>query len=478
MNINKIIYIFATLFLGLSLTSCLGESEEITISKKTILTSCSFGSDINVYTSNFVKNANGELVEVKDTTTYEASDFPFIIDQINNTIYTKDSLPVGSDISKMPITISSAGAYATRLVKDSNGNEVDTVWTSTDSLNLNNPVRLKIYASDETTTRIYTLTVKVHKVDPDSLVWNKISNSFSGGKVTELQRSIVLGENIITYAKTANGIKAYVTDYTDINRSSVENDIKIASTPDIESVYSYNNIAYITSEDGKIFFSYDGINWNEYESDGNVKAIVGKITVKENNNNTERLIVITEGLEGKMFRAIQNGKWLTEQAEVPDGFPVNNFCGFENKLTTNSRYRLNIMGREDENNAINDTLSFAWFTNDGLNWTKMLGASVYNLPKMTNPTYLYYNNQTIAFGTGPKEKFNNLYSSVEYGLVWNKNTRKVMLPYDFEGRESYSATVTPDNYIWIFWSKTGSTNDEVWRGRINELGFIQNNSQM
>lgn len=476
MNINKIIYFLSFLITSLTMSSCLGEPEEIILSTKTLMTSCSLGSDIKAYTSCLVKNDKGELVEVKDTTTYSASDYPFIIDQLNNMVYTKDSLPVGSDISKMPITITSAGAYATRLVKDSNGNEVDTVWTSTDSLNLNNPVRIKIYASDEITTRIYTIKVNVHKVDPESLTWNRVNGSFSGGKVTGLQRSIILGNNIITYSKVNNETKAYITDFTSAQPVSREESVNISSEPNIESVHTFNGVAFMTTADGKMLNSNDGINWTEHTSDKNIKTIVGNITVSKNEN---RMIVIAEENGKKVFRILKkDGHWTDNTADVPDDFPVDNFCGFENKLSTSSNYRLNIMGREADNYEENDTTSFAWFTNDGMKWTKMLGSSVYNLPKLTIPTYLYYDNSTIAFGFGPKEKFNNIFSSVEYGLVWKPNTSKVMLPYDFEDREYYSAVVTPDNYIWIFWSKTGSSGDEVWRGRINKLGFTKNTSLM
>ena len=76
MSFNKIVYFFSVLLAGTVLTSCLGEPEEITPSTRTIITSCTFGSDITAYTSNIVRNDKGEQVEVKDTTTYSASSYP------------------------------------------------------------------------------------------------------------------------------------------------------------------------------------------------------------------------------------------------------------------------------------------------------------------------------------------------------------------------------------------------------------------
>lgn len=163
--------------------------------------------------------------------------------------------------------------------------------------------------------------------------------------------------------------------------------------------------------------------------------------------------------------------WTTEKSDVPDAFPVDNFSGFENRLSTSSSHRMNIMGQEDENNALNDTVSFAWFTSDGLTWTELEGISTKTLPKMQTMAYIYYNGLTYSFGFGPKENFDNLYKSEEYGLVWKKCERKTLLPYEFKGRTDFSYVVTPDNFIWIFWSKAGGTNDEIWKGRINKLGF-------
>lgn len=468
MSISKIIYILSIILFSTTFVSCLGEPEEIQTSSRNLITSCSFGSNITAYTSNMVRNDDGELVEVKDTTTYSSSDYTFVIDQLNSLIYTKDSLPVGSYIKKMPITLSSAGAYATRLVKDSKGNEVDTVWTSEDSLDLTLPVRFKVYASD-LTTRIYTLKVNVHTVDPDSLVWNKFGDSFSGGKATGIQRSIVFNDQIITYAETADGIKAYFTNYKSAQPSSTERSLSGIENANIESVYVFNGNAYMTTSDKKIFRSADGENWEEVVSDTSIITIVGAMTM---NSNSKKLILIGEEDGKRIFRTMDSNGWTEEKADVPSAFPADNFNGFENKLTTNSRYRFNVMGREDETTALNDTVSYSWFTTDGLKWTEMLGISTKVLPKMKNPTYLYYNGQTIAFGYGPEEKFNSIYSSEEYGLVWEETTSKIMLPYDFEGRENYSSVVTPDNYIWIFWSKNGTVHsDEVWKGRVNKLGF-------
>lgn len=469
MRINKIVYLFAILSAGLTLTSCLGEPEEVEPTAKTLITSCSLNSNITAYTSNMVKNSKGEMVEVKDTTVYASSDYPLTIDQISNVIYNRDSLPVGSDLRKMPITLNSAGAYATRLIKDKDGNEVDTVWSSTDSLDLTKPVKLKVYAGDLVTTRVYTIKINVHTVDPDSLVWNKFSNSFSGGAVTGSQRALIHGDKIIVYADVNSQPVAYVNTWASPSAEWTKTELVNAQNADILSAYVYGGNVLMRTNDGKMLKSADGINWEAAGLEGNVSAIVGEITYEGHN----RLIAISDVDGKKVFRVSEDGQnWLDNTAPVPAGFPETNFKGFQKKLSTTSKYyRLNVMGRESETAALNDTISYAWFTNDGLDWAEMETVSIYHMPKMINPTYIYYNDLTMAFGYGPEEKFNNMYVSEEYGLVWKPREKKLRLSYDFEGRMEYSAVVAPDNYIWIFWSKGSNCNDEVWRGRVNKLGF-------
>lgn len=67
-----------------------------------------------------------------------------------------------------------------------------------------------------------------------------------------------------------------------------------------------------------------------------------------------------------------------------------------------------------------------------------------------------------------------MYESVDGGISWHPRTDKVMLPEEFLGRTSkFSYLIDDDNFIWIFWSPSAQTGNktEVWKGKINRLGF-------
>ena len=98
-------------------------------------------------------------------------------------------------------------------------------------------------------------------------------------------------------------------------------------------------------------------------------------------------------------------------------------------------------------------------------------------PNFENPSMIHYNNQLYAFGgpiQGLKESkaFSHLYTSMDNGITWKKITELVMFPEEFsqlyqKANGNYSFVIDQDNFLWIMWSETG----EVWRGRINKLGF-------
>jgi len=52
--------------------------------------------------------------------------------------------------------------------------------------------------------------------------------------------------------------------------------------------------------------------------------------------------------------------------------------------------------------------------------------------------------------------------------------RKLQLPTEFVARGDASAAVTSDGYLLLVGgrtSRTGAMMDELWRGRINRLGY-------
>lgn len=473
MNINRMVQAAAIALPVLLMTSCLGSDDVLEPSRLNMVTSCEFGADVVAYTTAMVRDADGQMVEVHDTTTYSASDFTFTIDQTARLIYLRDSLPYGSRVDKMPITIHSAGAYGTRLVDDGNGGEEEVLWSSTDSLDLREPVRIRVYASDEVTSRTYTIKVDVHSVDPDSLVWGRVADSFSAGAAVGDMRTVVAGDRLVTLAVTADGSRAaYINNWRDPapawTAAALTGD---AADALVGSAQVLDGRVLMATASGRVVASADGQTWTVTGLDGDVQTLVGTITV----GGVTQMVAIVDDGGTRRFRLTADGEaWTGAEGDVPTAFPADFFTGFETLLATSgTRHRLCVMGAEDPATALNDTTSFAWFTLDGTEWASMEGASTLRLPKLARPTMLSYAGQTLAFGTGDTEMLSRIFTSEDYGLVWRTSSRKVCMAYDFEGRTHYSAAVDGDGWIWMFFGNADGRGDAVWRGRVNRLGFAQ-----
>ena len=92
-------------------------------------------------------------------------------------------------------------------------------------------------------------------------------------------------------------------------------------------------------------------------------------------------------------------------------------------------------------------------------------------PRLNHFNLLEYDDKCIAFGgasaDGKQKALDGIYVSQDYGITWRPST-EIHMPIELEGIEGcIASTVDTNNYIWII------TNAQVWRGRLNRLGFAQ-----
>ena len=156
----RVLNIIACLFVSACvITSCLSDDIVYETDYNASITTFSFDSIVTYYPS--------VTEEGKDTTlsTYVlGSNYPFVIDQIKRRIYNADSLPKGTDVSKVVVNIGSDGYYI--FVE---AGENDSIWESTDSLDFTQPIRFKVLSAMNTFGDEYTAEIYVHQQDPDQV---------------------------------------------------------------------------------------------------------------------------------------------------------------------------------------------------------------------------------------------------------------------------------------------------------------------
>lgn len=461
----KFLPLIAVFFAATSImTSCLdNDVDQITYTSETSITGFSLGT---LHIDRVGKDKDGKDSAYVDT--LNCSDYPFTIDQINRTITNKDSLPVGTHIDKV---ITSITYDAGMLAYKPKGSDHDTIWTSTDSIDFTDPVEFKVYAYSGVEGKPYTITINVHKQEPDTISWKKFDNNpFSAGSLSE-QKAVYANGKVYVFGKNGNGTHI---EYSDVANDNPTSWTPVASTPANIDTYSATVCA------GYIYF-LAGTDKQLYKLNANSNEITSVGT------ETFEMLIGGNDIKSELY-AVKGGKSgiYKENTWTEDTNPFTQFKAgkpfFSN--TTTASYNSNITSTValcyNQGTTANDTtaLVFNRMSSDN-KWEERI--QNLPLPKLENVTMIYYDEKLYAFGGGYKEikPFSQFYCSTDNGLCWRPVTECMAFPSEFSElytahNKNYSCTVTPKlengtsrgNFIWIVWE-----DGSISRGRINRLGF-------
>lgn len=471
----KFLPLIAVLFAATSImTSCLdNDVDQITYTSETSITGFSLGT---LHIDRVGKDKNGLDSPYVDT--LDCSNYPFTIDQINRTITNKDSLPVGTYIDKVITNITyDAGVLAYKP----KGSDNDTIWTSTDSIDFTDPVEFKVYAYSGVEGKPYTITINVHKQEPDTISWKKFDNSFSDGSLSE-QKAVYANEKIYIFGKKNNGNTCI--EYTKAINVPGENGLKdnpTSWTP-IENLPLNIDTYSATVCAGNIYFLAE-TNKQLYKLDANSNKITSVGT------ETFEMLIGANEIKSELY-AVKGGKsgiykentW-TEDADPFTVFPTGKpFFSNTTTASYNSNVTTTVALCYNQGTTANDTtaLVFNRMSSDSKWETRMQNLP---LPNLKNVTMIYYDGKLYAFGgesVKPEVKpFSQFYCSTDNGLCWRPVTECMAFPAEFgtlytTHHGNYSCAVTPKlengtsrgNFIWIVWE-----DGSISRGRINRLGF-------
>lgn len=128
-----------------------------------------------VAVKNFHIQKNDSVMEKLDTVF-------FSIDLKSGVIFNADSLPKGTDVTKLVPSITFANTMTKADLVFFKDNEtsattVDYLKNPSDSIDFSSPVSLEVTAQDGVNSFVYTIKVNVHKENPDTLVWDRFSTS-------------------------------------------------------------------------------------------------------------------------------------------------------------------------------------------------------------------------------------------------------------------------------------------------------------
>lgn len=402
------------------------------------------------------------------------SDVKFTIDQLNGRIMNLDSMPFGTVIKKVICTVK-YGSYVTKLdvVQEATGDTIE--WNAEDSLDFSKPVKFITTSYDGMTKRIYHAQVNIHQVVPDSMVWSQYTTAMLPARAVN-QKVISFSDGVTDYyymyvQPSANA--AYQLYRSKQSDASNWQEMSLTGLPEGKAVFSqiatFNHLYYVITNDGALYSSNDAANWQIVEGSPKLKALLG--SVDESTNQPAVLSAIMEDENGLVFAAMDgNGEWKKGET-VPSHFPVEGFSSASIYLMYTNRIIL--VGGKSANGQLQNA---SWATMNALDWAEQTDSYGNYFTKRQGTMMAYYDDMFYLIGgideSGKPQK--DIYRSSDYGVTWNYIDTLVVLPAAYQARGFASMLVDKDNYLMIFGGKStinGQDLNDIWKGRINRLGF-------
>ena len=146
------------------LSSCFNDDDETETDYTCMVSSATFGT-----LKRSLHTLDSEGNDSVYTVSVTGSNYPLTIDHLAGLIYNVDSLPVNTNVDK--VVFSAFNCYGTAAI-ESLYSKSDSIFTYSDSTDCRQPRAITIYGTDGTSRRHYTLDVRMHREEADSIVWH------------------------------------------------------------------------------------------------------------------------------------------------------------------------------------------------------------------------------------------------------------------------------------------------------------------
>lgn len=444
LSLKRALYLFIFTILSLSLNSCLFDDDDDDV-------------DYSLYT-------DAELISfsLSHDSVSELKNLNFTIDQRKSLIYNYDSLAYGTDIYKFEkvIVTYTSGAYVSNVMAIADG---DSIWiASGDSLNISDPLTLRVHALDGVTTKEYLFSLNIHQMDPDSMQFHQLVDNLPFLANTD-NRMVLLDGIFYCYSRIDDQVVLYRShDATTWEQGS------LTGLPDeviISGISNFQNRLYSTTQAGVLLSSEDGSNWTPIAGvTYPVKALLGAIKGRG-------LSLVVEKEENQLFAFTSDYINFSYGSQVPENFPLSGFSPVEYELSekTGQRVLSLIAGTTSSGTALNSV----WTTQDGLYWSKLTDDRFSGLPVISGGNAFLYNGWICLMnGRYPDGGYNEqFYYSVNNGYSWVEAESKYQSP-DYPYR-SGASLVTDDSgtFFYIAGGINSTWQTDVWKAFLNRKIF-------
>ncbi len=439
----------------------------------------------------------------------------FSIDLNRGVIFNADSLPVGTDVSKLVADISytySASAVTITQTGGKTTGEIDYKTNPSDSIDFSGKVVLKIVAEDKTTSRSYDIKVNVHKVEPDSMVWDRLAVIPMPSRQGAPKEQKTVKFKSTTYSLIKEADDSYTMAVaTDILAGKWDKQtLTVDFEPDVRTLNATSEHLYMLDVVGVLYSSTDGVAWdNSGTVWTNIIGAYGDVLLGMRNES------------GTLMHTFWPSDAGLVESPVSRDFPVvdySDFVQFSNRWTT-LPIGFMVGGKLADGSYSNKTWGF-----DGNQWAVLSEGMTPPVAGATLVPYYVYRKTSSSLvqtefsvwmligGRRSNGSYNHtIYESYDNGVNWYAADKQMQLPEYFPSLQNLDgimvewpkqASLTQNwtdiarsvlpgmarvkyevedyevywdcPYIYIFGGvkESGALNDEVWRGVLNRLTFV------
>lgn len=448
---NRLIrrYIFFSLALSLACFSC-GSDDDDDDATTTAQSGDCIVTNVVLGSLKCVRHTTSSTGEDSTYTVgVTGANFPMYIDQINQEIYNADSLPVGTDLSK--ITFSTFAHSGKSIVIRNAETDVDITFSTTDSTDFTSPRLVTVNSKSGTMKRTYTVKLNVHKEAADSFRWQRTAVNADIASLTD--QRLILKDGVLYDFGTSGSHAVLLTSRADDGANWTKSDIPTAGL-NVKSVQLFNGKFYSIAGT-QVVTSEDGINWTPNGSTQPLSALVA--------NGTQSLFGI---YNGSMLSSADGINWSTEELDEVQPLPETNICGLRLTSRTYDSVEDILVGGMADGNAslwrktvdLTGTYSYPW------NYFPITAEIKYPYLAMSHASLMEYDQAAMLVGLETDGTLSNFYLSRDRGRTWKDEgyaKPNVGTP------TSLVATADNDSFIWLLCGGSG----EVWKGRLNRLGW-------
>jgi len=190
----------------------------------------------------------------------------FTIDLNGARIFNADSLPYGTKIDKLKISLTTEASAVTVFSPKEGSTEVeeiDLLANSDATVNFSaGDVRVKVVAYDGVSSRDYHIKVNVHAVEPDSLFWSELARTTLPTSLPSptAQKSVKFAGKLYCLASDGTAYTMGISDKPFDNVWTTST-ISFPQAVDVRSLTATDDALYVLALDGSLLQSADGASW-------------------------------------------------------------------------------------------------------------------------------------------------------------------------------------------------------------------------